>query len=254
MTNIANYDQSGYDYTKYWDGRQYEHEAENRSLSALLPQSGEKLLDLGGSYGRLMEIYAPRFKDATILDYSKLALSQAEENAKQRGFTNVKTVFGSAYELPFEENTFDAITMIRVLHHIEDPLKVFSEVHRVLKPGGIFVLDVANKKHLKAQLKELLKGNWRYAQDQTPLKHSTRTINGEDGIFFNYHPDAIRQQLQQVGLRVETHKSVSNVRIPQLKRVFTTEALMAMDNLIEPIFTTMELGPSVWLLSRKPSP
>jgi SAM-dependent methyltransferase len=53
------------------------------------------------------------------------------------------TVVGDAENLPFESNTFDVAIMDAVLEHIPDVGKAFSEVARVLKPGGIFIGYVA---------------------------------------------------------------------------------------------------------------
>ncbi|MEM6802131.1 MAG: class I SAM-dependent methyltransferase [Bacteroidota bacterium] len=53
------------------------------------------------------------------------------------------TVVGDAENLPFEDNTFDVAIMDAVLEHIPDVGKAFSEVARVLKPGGIFIGYVA---------------------------------------------------------------------------------------------------------------
>ena len=53
------------------------------------------------------------------------------------------TVVGDAENLPFEDNTFDVAIMDAVLEHIPDVGKAFSEVARVLKPGGLFIGYVA---------------------------------------------------------------------------------------------------------------
>ena len=53
------------------------------------------------------------------------------------------TVVASAEDLPFAEHTFDVAIMDAVLEHIPDVGKAFSEVARVLKPGGIFIGYVA---------------------------------------------------------------------------------------------------------------
>lgn len=53
------------------------------------------------------------------------------------------TVVGSAEDLPFEDNSFDVAIMDAVLEHIPDVGKAFSEVARVLKPGGVFIGYVA---------------------------------------------------------------------------------------------------------------
>lgn len=53
------------------------------------------------------------------------------------------TVVADAENLPFEDNTFDVAIMDAVLEHIPDVGKAFSEVGRVLKPGGVFIGYVA---------------------------------------------------------------------------------------------------------------
>lgn len=56
-------------------------------------------------------------------------------------------VLGSAYNLPFEKESFDIAFAIYVLEHIEDPPRFVREVHRVLKPGGAFVCLTPNRFH-----------------------------------------------------------------------------------------------------------
>ncbi len=46
------------------------------------------------------------------------------------------------HEIPFPENTFDAVLCNHVLEHVRDDIKAMSEIHRVLKPGGLSILQV----------------------------------------------------------------------------------------------------------------
>ncbi|HKU16470.1 MAG TPA: class I SAM-dependent methyltransferase [Steroidobacteraceae bacterium] len=54
---------------------------------------------------------------------------------------------GSAAALPFADATFDVVFCDNVLEHLPDPLRVFREIHRVLKPGGVFLAKTPNKWH-----------------------------------------------------------------------------------------------------------
>ena len=49
--------------------------------------------------------------------------------------------------LPYQDGEFDLVFADNVLEHLEFPVKVFNEVKRVLKPGGVFVFKTPNKTH-----------------------------------------------------------------------------------------------------------
>jgi len=53
------------------------------------------------------------------------------------------TVVGSAENLPFEDASFDVVIMEAVIEHVPDPYKAFTEVSRVLRPGGVFIGYIA---------------------------------------------------------------------------------------------------------------
>ncbi len=53
------------------------------------------------------------------------------------------TLTGSAEDVPLEDNSVDVVIMDAVLEHVEDPVKAFSEVSRILKKGGFFIGYVA---------------------------------------------------------------------------------------------------------------
>jgi ubiquinone/menaquinone biosynthesis C-methylase UbiE len=246
---ISNYDQSGYDYTKYWIGRQYEDKIEHQTVSELLPQKGSRILDVGGSFGRLADVYCPRFDEAVILDFSQIALDQALERATAAGFQNLEIKQGDAYNIPFDENSFDTAMMVRVMHHLEKPEAVFQEIHRILKPGGTFVLEVANKIHAKATLKAWAHGDFSFRSNQTPFKHQTTTMQ-QEGIFYNYHPEDIQKRLLNSGFTIERKRSVSLFRLPFLKSVVPESLLVSLDRLAQPLASPLYLGPSVWFQCR----
>jgi len=52
-----------------------------------------------------------------------------------------------AGEIPYDDNYFDIVFSDNVLEHLDQPLDVFEEVNRVLKPGGLFIFKTPNKWH-----------------------------------------------------------------------------------------------------------
>lgn len=248
---IADYDKSLYDYQTYWSNRTYENMVEHHTLAQLLPLRGASILDLGGSFGRLMDVYAQRFDRSVIYDYSQKALDQARESAKQQSFTSVECIHGDVYKLPFEDNSFDVVIMIRVLHHITDTKAVFAEVKRVLKSKGIFILDIPNKVHLKNRIQHFFKGDMNFSSDQSPEQIGTKTINNEKGIFITYHPTTIVRELKDHGFFIQRKRSILNVRSEALKNIFTPQLLSSLDEVVQPLFTADMWGPQIWVQSIK---
>jgi ubiquinone/menaquinone biosynthesis C-methylase UbiE len=72
---------------------------------------------------------------ATCTDISPGMLATLEGNARALGL-EVETAACDAAELPFEDESFDLVLGHAVLHHLPDLDRVFSELHRVLAPGG----------------------------------------------------------------------------------------------------------------------
>jgi len=70
----------------------------------------------------------------TGLDFSQNMLNVGIEKTKD--MSNVKLIQGNAMELPFEDNSFDYVTIGFGLRNVPDYMQVLKEMHRVVKPGG----------------------------------------------------------------------------------------------------------------------
>lgn len=71
------------------------------------------------------------------LDFSKNMLKVAQEKVKP--YPQIELIHGNAMELPFEDNTFDYVTIGFGLRNVPDYMQVLKEMNRVLKPGGMAV-------------------------------------------------------------------------------------------------------------------
>ena len=106
-------------------------------LGRLAP--GERVLDLGSGAGTDSLVAAQMVGDAgrvTGIDMTPEMLAKARATATKMGATNVEFVEGEAEHLPFEDETFDVVISNGVIDLIPDKDAVFSELHRVLVPGG----------------------------------------------------------------------------------------------------------------------
>ena len=68
------------------------------------------------------------------LDFSQNMLKVGEK--KVEPFPQIELIHGNAMELPFEDNTFDYVTIGFGLRNVPDYMQVLKEMHRVVKPGG----------------------------------------------------------------------------------------------------------------------
>jgi SAM-dependent methyltransferase len=64
-------------------------------------------------------------------------------------------IVGDAGRLPFADGSFDVVISDNVLEHLREPIHAFQEVHRVLRPGGLFLAKTPNRWHYVAAASRL---------------------------------------------------------------------------------------------------
>ena len=100
-------------------------------------KEGNRVLDLGCGWGRVLKPVMDRGADAIGFDISQKMLVLAREHLKKKGQSHV-LVRGDGTALPFRENSFDMVYSLLVLQHLskKNGLEVFREINRVLKPDS----------------------------------------------------------------------------------------------------------------------
>lgn len=102
-------------------------------------QKGEKALDVCcGTCDWTISLADAVGKKGRVfgLDFSQNMLSVGEEKIHSMQLDQVNLIHGNAMELPFEDNTFDYVTIGFGLRNVPDYLQVLKEMTRVVKPGG----------------------------------------------------------------------------------------------------------------------
>lgn len=237
---VCNYEGSDYQ-ASFWDkgGREYEDRTEAIALRRLLPPNGRLLLELGAGAGRNTPRYRG-FERIVLLDYSRTQLEQAQ--ARLGKSEKYIYVAADAYRLPFIPGLFDAATMIRTLHHMADAPRALGQVKNVLAGEGVFILEFANKLNLKAILRYLLG-----RQAWSPF---TREPVEFVKLNFDFHPQAIRSWLQELGFRIERTLTLSHFRVGFLKRIVPTGILVFFDSLFQWTGAWWQFTPSVFVRAK----
>ena len=107
-----------------------------------LPKTnGVKILDLGCGTGLELEHY---FKINPSAKITGIDLTESMLNALRNKFPekDLSLICGSYFDVPFEENTFDAAVSVESLHHFtkEEKVPLYTKLCKALKDGGYFIL------------------------------------------------------------------------------------------------------------------
>ncbi|SHG03733.1 demethylmenaquinone methyltransferase / 2-methoxy-6-polyprenyl-1,4-benzoquinol methylase [Salegentibacter echinorum] len=111
-------------------------------IALVAAEKPEAVLDIATGTGDLaIQMTGIDAKKIIGLDLSEgmLAVGRKKISAKNLD-GKVEMIQGDSEDLPFEENSFDAITVAFGVRNFENLEKGLSEIHRVLRPGGIFVV------------------------------------------------------------------------------------------------------------------
>src|SRR5438874_1273862 len=121
-------------------------------------KAGDTVIDLGSGAGN--DAFIARHETGETgkvigIDFTPAMIERARKNAEVRGFNNVEFRQGDIDNMPVTSNKADVIVSNCVLNLVPNKHKVFSEIYRVLKPGGHFsISDIVLEGELPNNLKE----------------------------------------------------------------------------------------------------
>ncbi|MEK6801198.1 MAG: class I SAM-dependent methyltransferase [Nitrospirota bacterium] len=111
---------------------------------------GETILDIGCGSGHLLYQFRHRFKKLVGLEYSQHRLEQAGVNLQDFCFI---PIHGTAENLSaVESDSVDRIVSADTIEHIPDVYEAMGEMYRVLKPGGVMVMNTPNIAFIKKRV------------------------------------------------------------------------------------------------------
>ena len=125
-----------------------------------LLDGGDSFLDVGCGSGSLVFKAKTGFRKVVGVDISPFCIKEAEERKIERFGESSEIHFfqGNVGEgLEFSDCSFDVVAAVAVIEHVFDLYFAIGEVHRVLKKGGVFIIEVPNIAYMRYRV-ELLFG------------------------------------------------------------------------------------------------
>ena len=105
------------------------------------PSAAMRVLDVATGSGNTAAAIAPHVREVIACDIAAAMLERTRELAAVRGLRNVAAVHADVEALPFDDGSFDVVTCRIAPHHFIDIDRALSEVARVLRAGGAFVVE-----------------------------------------------------------------------------------------------------------------
>lgn len=146
-----------------------------RHLLKLFFPENQVVADIGTGTGYLLELLGDRPKKVIAIDQNESMMELAKRKVEALGLENVEFRTGDAHEPPLNPGEADLVTMVMILHHLENPEKAITEAVKAIKPGGHLLIIDFNR-HERMWLREILAHRW-LGFERTALTEHLNTLN-----------------------------------------------------------------------------
>lgn len=187
-------------------------------LQHYFPLRGKRILEVGAGTARDSIAMSSLGADVYILDYSKESLRLARASMNGRNATLLRA---DACECPIKTGAFDIVFHQGLLEHFSSPYSLLKENHRVLRKGGLLVVDVPQTFHLYTVIKHILMSvnMWFAGWERQFTIHSLARVLKQCGfqpvhVYGDWsRPGIVYKTLREVGKKV-------GVTLPMYPRFF----------------------------------
>lgn len=203
-------------------GRQSRERKGKTILAVLRDFSGSdfrsfSILDVGCSTGIMGNYFSGYFGEVVGIDIDESAVQYAKENFAK---DNIKFNIGDAMDIRYPKNSFDVVVCAHVYEHVPDADRLMTEIHRVLKPGGVCYFSAGNRIAVKEPHYNLPF----LSVMPRPFAHRYMKITGKGTFYYEKH-------LSYRGLK----RLVRNFeRIDYTKRIIENPELFYTNYMIKP--------------------
>lgn len=174
------------------------HNMEIKAVNSALEQTQpQKLLEIAVGPGRVSKDLG-FFETAVGIDTSNPMLKIARENVKNHRWCFLNA---DVMNMPYHDKSFDAIVTFRLLRHFtkDERTRAYREIHRVLKPDGILILDALNRN--TGIITKIFDKTYRYI-----IQIMAKLIGGKsDGIYdVLYTKNNLEKELMESGFQIKS--------------------------------------------------
>jgi ubiquinone/menaquinone biosynthesis C-methylase UbiE len=211
-------------------------------LDRLANRPFQRALDVGCS-GNSFIHFLPNVAHRVFCDLAQLPLVQYSQ------FTRYHPTMGSITQMPFSDNSFDLITALDVLEHIDDDQTAASELVRVLKPKGLIVITVPHRMAYFTEQDRICGHVRRYEYHEIQQMFKSRGL--QELMKFPVYGQFMKVQFVQQANPEKTEESLNNLREkyntdPIFKRLWSKfvkigAKFMRMDARFQPFNKTMDI-------------
>lgn len=206
-------------------------------------EPGGLALDVGSADGPSASWFAARAEHTVSLDVDTRGLGDGG-------------VCGSAMDLPFGDDSFDAVAAFDVVEHCEPEGRILGEIRRVLRPGGRFVMSVPAYQWAWSDFDVANDHKRRYTRRRAvaAVEASGFVVDRATYAFMGTFPFFAAERIVRRALRPTTGEATEVVAIPELPRLLSSAflALCRLDRAALASGRNLPFGSSVFLAAHRP--
>lgn len=204
-----------------------------------------RILDAGCGTGIMLSELLEQFPNSLGVDHSTVALNFC----KKRGLSNIHRG-DLEKKLPFKGSSFDVVTCLDVIEHLDHDDKAIKEFQRILKPGGELIITVPAYMALWTKHDEMLWHKRRYRRGQLAKLAKDHGFKIEKASYFYSFIAPVAFVLYRLGVMFKSRKSSSSVIPPKPFNWLLLQVCALERRLID--IVPMPTGISILLVAQKP--
>ncbi len=171
MREFSQYDRAYFEKLDHWSNSEEYRREVDQIIQPLNLTRQSRVLDIGCCSGNA-GLYVIKSTGCDVL-----GMDITEEFVRH---CKIKAVHGDAHQLPFGDESFDAVYMLHVIAHLQNPVAALQEARRVLKPGGRMAIVTPNRNFVYAMKVLNYLGIIKHIPDRTMLRYYTTSSLAKD--------------------------------------------------------------------------